>query len=137
MTEEGKAVYCVQHKFLKCNNVEKMDGRKQEWYPRKNWSSLMIFNNSHPDIKKLSPENINIKSPKWLHRMNWTTDENIGCVPKSFNYLIYYYYDNPDPKAVHYTVGIPTYEQTRDCQYSEDWFGYLTEEEFKKLKIKF
>ena len=43
------AVACVKHEYLKCLSDKKMDGLKQEWYPCKNWSSLMIFNCAHPD----------------------------------------------------------------------------------------
>ena len=59
-----------------------MDGRKQEWYPRKNWSSLMLLNCSHPSVKNLNLDNINNETPKWLHRMEWCKDEEIGEIDK-------------------------------------------------------
>jgi len=38
---------------------------------KKNWSSLMVFNCSHNDCKNLNLDNINNKSAKWFHRMDW------------------------------------------------------------------
>ena len=29
------AILCVKHEYTNCNDNVKMDGRKQEWYPRK------------------------------------------------------------------------------------------------------
>lgn len=127
-----KAVFCVKHKYTKCNGKEKMDGRKQEWYPKKNWSSLMIFNNSHPSIKNLSQDNVNIRSPKWLHRMEWCKEAEIGELDKCYNYLVGYYNDNKY-KALHFTDGGPWHPGYEKVEYGNLWFNYLSESE--KLKI--
>ena len=39
-----------------------MDGKKQIAYPRKNWSSFMIFNCDHPDVIALTPAVVNTAS---------------------------------------------------------------------------
>tara|TARA_B110000208_G_scaffold191851_1_gene260501 strand:+ start:1327 stop:2046 length:720 start_codon:yes stop_codon:yes gene_type:complete len=125
------AVSCVQHEYNKCCNNLKMDGLKQEWYPRKNWSSLMLFNCEHNDCKNLSICNINTKSPKWLHRMEWTTD--IGQIPKTYNYLIGYYADIKEPNAVHFTDGGPWHSDWYqnnipvDNKFGNEWINYLHE----------
>ena len=80
------AVSCVKHNYTNCHGKTKMDGRPQEFYPRKNWSSLMLFNCSHPDVKKLTLEAVSTEKPAWLHRMQWAKDEEIGEIDKSYNY---------------------------------------------------
>ena len=130
--DESKALFCVQHKYKNCNSCIKMDGKKQEWYPRKNWSSLMLFNCSHPDIKKLTVNNINTKSAKWLHRMEYCDDNNIGSLPIYYNYLVNYY-DTENFKALHFTDGGPWHKNYRDVMYGNLWLEYLTEEEISRL----
>ena len=51
-TSNNVAVSCVKHAYTNCNGKLKMDGQPQEWYPKKNWSSLMIFNCQHPNVVK-------------------------------------------------------------------------------------
>ena len=55
---EDKAVYCVQHDYTP-KEKHKMDGQKQTIYPRKNWSSFIVFNCSHPSNKKLNLDTVN------------------------------------------------------------------------------
>ena len=81
--DENKTISCVKHNYENCKtkNNTKMDGLKQEYYPRKNWSSLILFNCSK--CKILNLENINNKSPKWLHRFEWIEDIKIGEIPSN------------------------------------------------------
>ena len=105
-----------------------MDGKAQEWYPRKNWSSLMVFNCSHPDCKNINLTSVNKESPKYLNRMEWTKDENIGSIPLEYNHLVgYYNIDNS--KALHYTDGGPWHKEHQDVQYAQEWLDYLTPQE--------
>ena len=128
------AVYCVKHQYQECKNKFKMDGKKQEWYPKKNWSSLMLFNCSHPSIKNLSTDNINNKNAKGLHRMEWCKEEEIGEIDKKYNYLVGYYNDL-NYKALHYTDGGPWYENFRECEFKKEWLNYLTNEERNNLFV--
>ena len=134
MNKNSKNKYplSVKHEYNNCNDNVKMDGRKQEWYPRKNWSSLMLFNCSHPDVKKLTLDNVNNKTPKWLHRMEYCNDDNIGSLPIDYNYLVNYYNTN-NFKALHFTDGGPWHEKYRDVMYGDLWLEYLKKEEFDKL----
>ncbi len=128
----NKAVYCVQHNYTQCNGKLKMDGQKQEWYPRKNWSSLMLFNCSHPSvIKNLTPENVNTKPPSWLHRMGWCDDNMIGNIDIKYNYLVDYYnnYNINEIKALHFTDGGPWHPLYRNVTFGEYWMEYLTDDE--------
>ena len=126
------AVYCVKHEYKKCNGREKMDGQKQEWYPKKNWSSLMLFNCSHPSVKNLTLKNVNTKSPKWLHRMEWCKESEIGEIDKCYNYLVDYYHDNKY-KALHYTDGGPWHPGYENCMYSSEWLQNINKNQFQKM----
>src|SRR5690606_2228347 len=70
--------------------TKKMDGQPQAWYPKKNWSSLMVFNNSHPDCKTLTPDLINSWAASALHQFIWTDQDKIGKLPDTFNHLVGY-----------------------------------------------
>ncbi len=135
-TDPKCAVSCVKHAYTNCNDKKKMDGQAQEWYPKKNWSSLMIFNCEHPNVvKNLTLENVNTKSPKWLHRMEWC-DEDAGEIleiPKDYNYLVDYYNDG-DIKALHYTDGGPWHPGYENVTYGDRWLKYVSEEEKEKIK---
>jgi hypothetical protein len=109
-----------------------MDGRPQEYYPRKNWSSLMLFNCSHPSIKNLTPENVSTQTPQWLHRMYWAKDEEIGEIDKSYNYLVGYYDDN-NINALHYTDGGPWHPGYENVEHGEKWLEYINKEEKQKI----
>lgn len=131
-----KAVSCVQHDYQACPSLRKMDGVVQEYYPRKNWSSLMVFNCGHPSVRKLTPESVEHESPAWLHRMQWCHDSEIGALPLEFNYLVGYYDDRVRPVAYHFTDGGPWYHDTRDVAHGEEWTAYLTADERRRLELE-
>src|SRR5210317_806496 len=76
-------VSCVQHDYSPKSKM-KMDGQMQHIYPRKNWSSVMVFNNAK--CKMLTPEVVNTETPMYLHRLLWA-DDKIGKLPPKFNFL--------------------------------------------------
>lgn len=119
------ALQCCKHEY-KPNNLTKMGGKLQSNYPRKNWSSLMIFNNEHPKNKTLNPETINNQSGAFLHRFKWLEDEEIGNIPIEWNWLVGYYKENNNfkPKALHFTDGGPWLEEYKDCEYNKMWVEY-------------
>jgi len=117
-----KAVYCVQHDYTPAHTI-KMDGKEQSAYPRKNWSSFMIFNCDHPDVRALTPEVVNTASPAYLHRFEWISDANaIGSLDLDWNFLVGEYPKAERlPRVLHYTVGGPWFEAWRNCDYAELW----------------
>jgi lipopolysaccharide biosynthesis glycosyltransferase len=127
--DERKSVACVQHEYVECPSSTKMDGLKQEWYPRKNWSSLMVFNCGHEDCKHLTVETVNTETPKYLHRLMWTHDENLGNIPIEYNYLVGYYSSSDVPAAYHFTDGGPWHEEYTHTVHSDKWLDYLTADE--------
>lgn len=121
--DETNAVSCVQHDYTP-NTTTKMDGLQQTTYPRKNWSSLMMFNCEHPDTQKLSVEVVNTESPKYLHRMSWAS--SIGSIPLTYNYLEGDYKYMENPKAIHFTNGGPWHE-TWEGDYEDEWIKVYDE----------
>jgi len=117
-----KAVYVVQHEYTPRFNV-KMDGKQQSTYPRKNWSSFMVFNGAHPDVKALTPDRVNQAAPADLHRLNWVRrEDHIGALPLGWNFLVGEY-DRPAtvPEAIHYTNGGPWFADWQDVDYGDLW----------------
>jgi lipopolysaccharide biosynthesis glycosyltransferase len=118
--DKTKAVSVVKHDYIPSEKI-KMDGKKQHIYPRKNWSSLIVFNNEHPSNKKLNLEMVNNETPQFLHRFSWLSDDEIGEISHEWNYLVGWYNDIKEPKAIHYTEGGPCFEEYKDCEFSKDW----------------
>lgn len=113
-------INCVQHEnYIPKSNI-KMDGKTQYTYPRKNWSSFMVFNCEHADVKRnLSLSNVNLSTPQYLHRMEWAS--SVGSLNYSWNYLVGYYQNLDCPKVLHYTDGGPWFEKYKDCPFSKNW----------------
>jgi hypothetical protein len=123
-TQAPKAVYCVQHDY-RPKETTKMEGAVQTVYPRKNWSSLMLFNCDHPSVQRLTPEVVNRESGAYLHRMQWAADDEIGALPVDWNWLEGWN-EKPaqgTPKAVHFTRGGPWFENWRHVDYGELWLA--------------
>jgi lipopolysaccharide biosynthesis glycosyltransferase len=120
--DPSKALYCVHHDYTPHFQV-KMDGKKQAVYPRKNWSSFMIFNCDHPDVKALTPAVVNSATPAFLHRFEWIRDDSsIGALDLDWNFLEGEY-PKPDttPRVIHYTNGGPWFEEWQNCDYADLW----------------
>ncbi len=120
-----KAVSVVQHpEYLPKGDI-KMDGIAQHRSKRKNWASLILFNNEHPSNKILEPDYLNNHLPGLdFHHLAWLDDSEIGSIPMEWNCLDQYYHME-NPKAIHYTEGGPwfggEYYHTR---YAQEWIKY-------------
>lgn len=132
--DRSKAVYCVQHEYIP-RTSQKMDGQIQTVYPRKNWSSFILFNGSHPSVKALTPRVINTESPAYLHRFSWLEDGAIGKLPLGWNFLEGEY-DVPTelPYAIHYTNGGPWFQNCQDVDYADLWIA--ARNEYLNSKVK-
>lgn len=120
--DPNKALYCVQHDYTPAYRV-KMDGKQQAIYPRKNWSSFMLFNCDHPDVQALSPEVVNTAAASFLHRFEWISDQSdIGALDLDWNFLDGEYL-KPDylPRVIHYTNGGPWFDEWQDCDFADLW----------------
>lgn len=130
LTDDKFAVMCVQHDYQP-KNKSKMDGKIQSIYPRKNWSSLVLWNCGHPSNKKITSELINDPETtgKYLHRFSWLDDKEIGSINHEWNWLVGWYEEPKDgkPKAIHYTEGGPWFAEYRFCEFHEVWKKHLYE----------
>jgi lipopolysaccharide biosynthesis glycosyltransferase len=126
--DDKYAVMCVQHDYTPKEGT-KMDGQKQTIYPRKNWSSVMLFNCGHPSNAKLTQDMVNDPeiNGAYLHRFSWLKDEEVGELDHTWNYLVGVYDDIETPKLIHYTEGGPWFENYRDCEFNELWKHELQE----------
>ena len=117
-----KAVYCVKHDY-KPKERHKMDGQQQTIYPRKNWSSFIVFNCTHPSNRKLSIDLVNNESGSYLHQFQWLQDNEIGSLDERWNWLEGWTsnYNNQDPYAVHFTRGGPWFDEWKDVEFALEW----------------
>ena len=120
--DDKYAVMCVQHDYTPKEGM-KMDGQKQTVYPRKNWSSVVLFNCAHPSNARLTQDMVNDLelNGAYFHRFSWLKDEEIGELDHTWNYLVGVYDDIETPKLIHYTEGGPWFENYRDCKFNELW----------------
>ena len=132
--DNSKAVYCVQHDYTP-KEKHKMDGQKQTIYPRKNWSSFILFNCSHPSNKKLSVDLVNSETGSFLHQFKWLKDSEIGSLDERWNWLEGWTsnHNNKKPFAVHYTRGGPWFDEWQDVEFANEWIS----ERDEYLKNKF
>ena len=128
--DDKYALMCVKHDYTPKEGI-KMDGQAQTVYPRKNWSSVMLFNCSHPSNKDINVELVNDPTitGKYLHRFSWLQDDEIGELSPEWNWLSGWYKEPEDgtPKLIHYTEGGPWFENYRHCEYHNEWKKELQE----------
>ena len=120
--DDKYAVMCVHHDY-KVEEGTKMDGQKQTVYPRKNWSSVVLWNCGHPSNKVLTQDQVNSLelNGAYFHRFSWLKDEEIGELDHTWNYLVGVYDDIETPKLIHYTEGGPWFENYRNGEFSLRW----------------
>ena len=114
------AVLVVKHDY-KTKQNQKYFGQKNENYPRKNWSSVIVWNCEHPKNKILTPEFIGSKDGAFLHRFHWLKDNEIGEINKKWNWLAIEYPKIEDPYIIHYTLGTPCFKEYKNTSMSEYW----------------
>ncbi len=102
----------------------KMDGQLQQKYFRKNWSSFMAINCSHPSNLLLTVEAVNEEPGSWLHGLGWVPDNEIGAIDPRWNFI-----DGTtegQPLAIHYTMGGPWFRHMRNCPMADEWISEAT-----------
>lgn len=131
LVDDKYAIMCVQHDYTP-KETTKMDGAVQTVYPRKNWSSMVLYNCGHPKNKVLTPEIVNTQTGAFLHRFQWLEDDEIGAVPFVWNFLEGHnkvVENDPTtfPKAIHYTRGGPWFEAWKNCEFADLWLKEMEE----------
>ena len=120
LCDPTKALMCVQHNHVPEETI-KMDGQVQSRYRRKNWSSVMAFNNHHVANQKLTLEMVNSLPGRDLHRFCWLEDDEIGALPQEWNYLVGYTNGGVQPKLLHFTNGLPDMPGWEGQDYADYW----------------
>ena len=113
-------VMVVKHDY-QTKMTEKYLGSKNENYPRKNWSSVILWNCSNHPNKRLTPEFIEKSTGAELHRFTWIADERIGELPKEWNWLPDEFGPNLNAKLLHYTLGTPCFHEFATTPQGDEW----------------
>jgi hypothetical protein len=120
LRDDRYAVMVVKHNHVP-KETTKFLGEPQSKYEKKNWSSVMLFNNAR--CRALTPDYVNSASGLELHQFKWLGDDAlIGALPERWNHLVGYNKPREDAALVHYTLGGPYFPEFRDCEYSREWF---------------
>lgn len=126
--DDKYAVMVVKHDYNPVDGSVKMDGQVQLQYPRKNWSSLVLFNCAHTSNQLLTVKLVNdpTTTGQFLHRFSWLRDQEIGTINHEWNWLVGWYKEPKDgkPKGIHYTEGGPWFEDYKNCEYALEWHRY-------------
>lgn len=121
--DDRYAVQVVKHDH-KPTQKTKFLGAKQTSYTKKNWSSVMLFNNEK--CRALTPEYVSAASGLELHQFKWLQgDEHIGELEHGWNHLVDYDPALPDTEIsnLHYTSGGPYFKEFESCGYAEQWLA--------------
>lgn len=124
MRRGDKGVQCVQHDY-KTKYPVKYLGNANRDYPRKNWSSVMIFNCGFYPNRVLTPEFVESKDGAYLHRMGWLTDDQIDPLPPIWNHLTMEFDRNDMAQLLHYTIGIPAFPEYAEQEGADEWRAEL------------
>lgn len=119
------AVQVVQRDHVP-RESSKFLGHAQTVYPKKNWSSVMLFNNAR--CQALTLDYVHQATGLALHRFQWLEDETlVGALPHAWNHLVDY--DDEVPAAevanFHYTNGGPWFADCRQSGYAREWWDEL------------
>jgi hypothetical protein len=121
LRDDRYALMVVKHQHTPLEVVKFLD-QPQSKYEKKNWSSVMLFNNAR--CRALTPEYVNAASGLELHQFKWLeSDALIGSLPKDWNHLVGYDAPRRGVSLVHYTLGGPYFEEHRDCEFAAEWFA--------------
>jgi lipopolysaccharide biosynthesis glycosyltransferase len=122
--DPDEAVKVVKHHYQTKHPIKYL-GAKNEDYPKKNWSSVMLWNCGHHLNKQLTPKFIMDKPGKYLHRFEWLKypEEQVGKLDETWNHLVGEYEYNPDAKLAHFTLGSPCFKDYQTGDYSEEWWN--------------
>ncbi|WP_119944660.1 glycosyltransferase [Neorhizobium sp. NCHU2750] len=121
LRDDRYAAMCVKHNYVP--KVEtKFLGQVQTKYEKKNWSSVILFNNAK--CRKLDLDYVNSASGLELHQFKWLESEDlIGELPQSWNWLVNEYEYSPDADLVHFTDGGPYFDEYKNDDYADEWFA--------------
>lgn len=113
------AVMVVKHQ--QDGGGTKMDGQVQTAYARKNWSSVALWNASHPANRRLSLQDVNERPGRDLHSFYWLHDSEIGELPSEWNWLVGCQPKPDSPAIAHFTMGGSWLPNWKRAEHDEIW----------------
>lgn len=120
LRDPSKAAMVVKHNY-KTKMSTKYLGSKNEDYPRKNWSSVILWNCGHWANDEVTPKFVQESTGAQLHRFTWIEDNLIGELPIEWNWLPDEFGGNADAKLLHYTLGAPCFNEFKNGAMTEEW----------------
>jgi len=120
LRDDSKAVMVVKHDY-RTRRQEKYLGSRNEDYPRKNWSSVILWNCGHPANLAVTPEFVQSATGAQVHRFTWLHDDLIGELPREWNWLPDEFGANPDACLLHYTLGTPSFHDFATTPQGDEW----------------
>ncbi|HOY70835.1 MAG TPA: glycosyltransferase [Methylotenera sp.] len=121
LRNEEYAVQVVKHDHQPRESIKFLNA-PQTPYQKKNWSSVILFNNAK--CRALTPEYVNTASGLELHQFKWLeNDDLIGEIPARWNHLVGYERESNEVSNAHYTLGGPYFNEFTDCEFSKEWFA--------------
>ena len=104
LRDDRYAVMVIKHDHVP-KEERKFLNEPQSKYQKKNWSSVMLFNNER--CKALTPDYVNTATGLELHQFKWLGDDNlIGALPNRWNHLVGYDAPRKDAALVQRPRGI-------------------------------
>ena len=128
LRDDSKAAMVVKHAY-ETTAPKKFVGTpieaNNESYPRKNWSSVILWNCGHEKNRILDRSFVSKAGGKVLHRFSWLEEDLIGEIPKEWNHLVGEYDYDPEAANAHFTLGAPGFQGYYHSDYSGEWHSYL------------
>lgn len=132
-----RAVYVVKHEYVPKDSPRdrgpagvgvKFLGAAQTVYEKKNWSSVMLFNNMR--CRSLTSAYVHKASGLELHQFRWCAEDQVGELGpgSTWNHLVGEGGTDPQAKLVHFTRGGPWFPEYRECEFADEW-----REEFRSM----
>lgn len=118
-------VQVVKHADYETKHPVKYLGYPNASYPRKNWSSVMLWNCAFYPNRILTPGFVAKQSGSFLHRFQWLKDEQIGTLPPEWNRLVLEQPIAREDKLLHFTIGSPCFAEYADCEGATHWHDAL------------
>jgi len=120
LLSDQHAVSVVKHDY-QTRSAVKYRGNANHNYPRKNWSSVIVWNCGHAKNQVLTPDLVQHSTGSYLHRFGWLDDSDIGELPREWNWLPDELGANPEAKLLHYTLGTPCFAEYQSVPQADVW----------------
>lgn len=119
------AVSVVDHPHAVYPSEWKMVNQKQTNYPRKNASSVMLFNCDHGANRRLSLRDVNERPGRDLHAFYWLNETEIGTLAPQWNWLV-----DVEPRP----IGTGIAHMTLGGEWLEGWKGGSFDAEWREAR---